>query len=85
MDQNDLPCILLRWRRHKIAFGSDIEKMYRQIRNDKKQTHLQRILWRENFHGPIEEYELTTVTYGTANGPYLATSYIEATGIGLFF
>lgn len=71
-DQNDLQSILLRWRRHRIAFTADIEKMYRQIRLNKTQTHLQRILWRESPDEPIREYELDTVTYGMANAPYLA-------------
>lgn len=72
MDQNDLTTILLRWRCHKIAFTADVEKMYRQILVNEQQTHLQRILWRESPKMPIKEYELTTVTYGTANAPYLA-------------
>ncbi|XP_058983975.1 uncharacterized protein LOC131804796 [Musca domestica] len=29
--QNDLPGIMTKWRRHKIAFSADIEKMFRQI------------------------------------------------------
>lgn len=60
--QDNLLSILLRWRKHKIVFCADIDS----------QTHLQRILWREAPHEPIKEYELTTVTYGTANAPFLA-------------
>lgn len=70
--QDNLLSILLRWRKHKIAFCADIEKMYRQIRINNSQTHLQRILWRETPHAPIKEFELTTVTYGTASAPFSA-------------
>lgn len=70
--QDDLYSILIRWRKYKIVFTADVEKMYRQILVNKSQTHLQRILWRDSPNEPITEYELTTVTYGTANAPYLA-------------
>lgn len=81
MDQTDLTSNLIRWRRHKIAFAADIEKMYRQILVNKNQTHLQRILWRESPTEPIKEYELTTVTYGTANAPYLAIRTLKQLSI----
>ncbi|XP_055308589.1 uncharacterized protein LOC129572612 [Sitodiplosis mosellana] len=81
IDQNDLTTIILRWRRHKIAFTADVEKMYRQIRVDESQTHLQRILWRESPDQPIKEFELSTVTYGTAVAPFLATRTLKQLSI----
>ncbi|XP_055309038.1 uncharacterized protein LOC129572946, partial [Sitodiplosis mosellana] len=71
-DQNNLLFIILRWRRHRIAFTADIEKIYRKIRLHESQTNLQRILWRDDKSEPIREYELSTVTYGMASAPYLA-------------
>ena len=47
--------------------------MYRQINVDRRDTHLQRILWRNTPEESIKTYELTTVTYGTAAAPFLAT------------
>jgi hypothetical protein len=38
---------------------------------------LQRILWRYSTEDPIEEYRLTTVTYGTASAPFLATRCLK--------
>jgi hypothetical protein len=70
--QQELSDILLRWRKYKIAFTADIEKMYRQIKIHEDDQPFQRILWRFNLKEKVEEYQLTTVTYGTASAPYLA-------------
>ncbi|XP_046478601.1 uncharacterized protein [Neodiprion pinetum] len=70
--QTDLADVLLRWRQYPVAFSSDIVKMYRQIFVHNDDQDFQRILWREEPELPIEEYQLTTVTYGLASAPYLA-------------
>ncbi|XP_075157336.1 uncharacterized protein LOC142230582 [Haematobia irritans] len=46
--------------------------MYRQILVNKEDQEYQTILWRENPKRPVEEYILTTVTYGTACAPFFA-------------
>ncbi|XP_046605012.1 uncharacterized protein LOC124297744 [Neodiprion virginianus] len=46
--------------------------MYRQILVHNDDQDFQRILWRKEPELPIEEYQLTTVTYGLASAPYLA-------------
>ena len=56
-----------------MAFTGDIAKMYRQILIDPRDRDFLRILWRPNPDVPIQEYQLNTVTYGTACGSYLAT------------
>ena len=75
--QQDLISIILRFRTFAYAFTADIIKMYRQILVCSSQTRLQRILWRENSSSQVEAYELTTVTYGTAAAPYLATKCLQ--------
>lgn len=70
--QQDMTSILMRWRKHNIAFTADVEKMYRQILVDDKHTDLQRIIWRNSPKEKLREYKLITVTYGTACAPYLA-------------
>lgn len=52
--------VLLRWRRHRFFFVTDIEKMFRQIliHPDRR---FQRILWRSKATDRIQEYELNTV------------------------
>lgn len=69
--QNDLPTIINRWRRFKIGFRSDLEKMFRQIRVIENHQHYQQILWR-NSDSNIHVYKLQTVTYGTSSAPYLS-------------
>ncbi|XP_036335364.1 uncharacterized protein LOC118745796 [Rhagoletis pomonella] len=61
----------------KTTNGSDIEKMYRQIKVAESDQDYQRILWREAKEGPIGECKLQTVTYGTASAPFLATRTLQ--------
>ncbi|GFS64474.1 uncharacterized protein TNCV_3956221 [Trichonephila clavipes] len=75
--QEDLFSIMLHFRKHKYAFTTDIEKMFRMINIHPEQTCLQRILWKKGMGEPIKMYELTTVTYGTVSVPYLATRTLK--------
>ncbi|XP_055622774.1 uncharacterized protein LOC129766280 [Toxorhynchites rutilus septentrionalis] len=70
--QNDLFAILLRFRKHIYAFSADVEKMYRQVKIDPKQTRYQRIFWRDQPAEKIKVLELSTVTYGTSPSSFLA-------------
>ncbi|XP_062713287.1 uncharacterized protein LOC134290230 [Aedes albopictus] len=47
--------------------------MYRQIVVAAMHQPLQRIFWRDSPEQPLKVYQLTTVTYGTASAPFLAT------------
>ncbi|GFW35771.1 integrase catalytic domain-containing protein [Trichonephila clavipes] len=75
--QEDLFSIMVRFRKHKYAFTTDIEKMFRMINIHPEQTCLQRILLKKGIGEPIKKYELTTVTYGTVSAPYLATRTLK--------
>lgn len=70
--QDTLFNLLLRWRTYCVVIKADIEKMYRQIMVDEKHQPYQRILWRDSPHEAIQDYQLRTVTFGTAAAPYLA-------------
>ncbi|XP_032690541.1 uncharacterized protein LOC116853521, partial [Odontomachus brunneus] len=70
--QADLPSVILRWRQFKFVYTADIAKMYRQILVDPRDLNYQRILWRDSLDDAVEEYQLLTVTYGTACAPFLA-------------
>jgi len=67
--QRDLIDILLSFRLHRIVFTCDIEKMYCQVLVHPSDTSLQKS---ESQHEPIKEFELCTVTYGTAPASFLA-------------
>ncbi|GFS48734.1 integrase catalytic domain-containing protein [Trichonephila clavipes] len=75
--QEDLFSIMVRFRKHKYAFTTDIEKMFRMINIHPEQMCLQRILWKKGIGEPIKTYELTTATYGTVSAPYLATRTLK--------
>ncbi|GFW48318.1 integrase catalytic domain-containing protein [Trichonephila clavipes] len=75
--QKDLFSIMVRFRMHKYAFTTDIEKMFRMINIHPEQTCLQRFLWKKGLKEPIKTYELTTVTYGTVSAPYIATRTLK--------
>lgn len=79
--QDDLICILMRFRFHNIAITADIRMMYRQVKIHEKDRDFQKILWRENPNRQIQEYRLNTVTYGTAAAPYLATKVLSQLAI----
>ncbi|XP_013199061.2 uncharacterized protein LOC106141973 [Amyelois transitella] len=62
----------MRWRQYKIAFTADIEKMFRQIWVQPEYQCYQKIMWRDEASDILQEYQLTTVTYGTKAAPFLA-------------
>jgi hypothetical protein len=64
--------VLLRWRIHRYALATDIEKMYRQILVHPGNRHLQKIVWRYEPRTELKAYTLNTVIYGLACAPFLA-------------
>ncbi|XP_045460360.1 uncharacterized protein LOC123670835 [Harmonia axyridis] len=70
--QQDLTDILFRWRKHRVALTADIEKMYRQIKIAEEDQPYHKIVWRFSKDEPIQEFQLTTSTYGTVPAAYLA-------------
>lgn len=71
--QADLLTILLRFRYKRFVFTTDISKMYRQINIHTEDQRYQYIFWRVDEKDELRTYKLTTVTYGTAAAPFLAT------------
>ncbi|XP_075163108.1 uncharacterized protein LOC142235734 [Haematobia irritans] len=75
--QNNLPTVITRWRRFKISFTADLEKMFRQIKVFKDHQLYQCILWRDPSTNQINIYKLNTVTYGTTSAPFLAIRILK--------
>jgi len=75
--QDDLFQILVRFRFHLIAFSADVCKMFRQILIHPDERDYQRILWRNHPSEPVQDFLLTTVTYGTAAAPYQASRSVK--------
>jgi len=70
--QQDFFSILLRFRTLQYVITADIAQMYRQVQVDKSQTAFQTIFWRNDPSEELAEFELQTVTYGTACASFLA-------------
>ena len=75
--QEDLFSILTRFRTYPVAITADIEKMYRQIWLHPEDRDLQRIVWRENPADPLQDLQLTTVTFGEKSAPYMAIKALQ--------
>ncbi|KMQ85784.1 hypothetical protein RF55_15454 [Lasius niger] len=75
--QPDISAVLLRWRQFRYAYATDITKMYRQIRIDPRDINYQRILWKAPHESAVKEFQLLTVTYGTASAPYMALRVLQ--------
>ncbi|XP_073995272.1 uncharacterized protein [Rhodnius prolixus] len=75
--QTDISDIILNFRKHRFVITADIVKMYRQILISVDDRVYQHILWRFSSDHPIEEFELTTVTYGLKSSPFLALRVIQ--------
>ncbi|CAL8137208.1 unnamed protein product [Orchesella dallaii] len=75
--QDDIFTLLLKFREHKIVIKADIAKMFRQFNVSDEHADLQRIVWRNSAEDQIEDYKLTTVTYGTASAPFTAVRCLQ--------
>jgi hypothetical protein len=76
--QSDLLSILIRSRMSIYAFSADMSQMYRQVKIHADDSPLLRILWRNDPREEIKTYEFTTVPFGLASSPFLATRSIKA-------
>ncbi|XP_044013994.1 uncharacterized protein LOC122856384 [Aphidius gifuensis] len=74
---NSLVSVLTQWRAYQYVFSCDIRQMFRQIIIHPDDQKYQRILWRHTLDSPVQEYELTTVTYGTKPAPFLALATLK--------
>lgn len=70
--QDKLFHVAMRFRMNKFALTTDVKKMFRQIKVDEQDQLYQKIFFRPNESVPVEEFVLTTVTYGLRASPYLS-------------
>jgi hypothetical protein len=70
--QDDLFDILVRFRKHRMAFPADIAKMYRQIQLTESDKDYHRFVWRDNPEDEICDYIMSVVTFGVASSPHQA-------------
>ena len=70
--QLDITDVITRFRFDHIVFTADIKQMFRQILHRPVDREFLRIVWRFSPDDPIQDYSLSTVTYGTSSAPWLA-------------
>lgn len=75
--QDSLVNLLLRWRIPRIVIKADIAKMYRQVLVADQHQPFQRIVWRNSPADELQDFQLRTVTFGTAAAPYLAIKTLQ--------
>jgi hypothetical protein len=75
--QQELISNVLRFRMQMYAMTADTSKLYRQIRVHPEDYNLQCVLWRRSSDEPLKQYQLVTVTYGTALVSFLATTSLS--------
>lgn len=75
--QEDLVCIMARFRTYKFVISADIVKMYRQIWVAEQHRDRQRILCHSKPIQPIQIYRLKTITYGVVTASFLATGCLQ--------
>ena len=73
----DIPLLLLNFRRFPTVFSGDIKQMYLQIELSPKHHLFQLIVWRPEQHLPLKTYALTTVCFGVNCSPFLAIRTIK--------
>ncbi|XP_055605504.1 uncharacterized protein LOC129753684 [Uranotaenia lowii] len=75
--QQELFCILIRFRCPKFVLTADIKKMFRQVEIDKADRQLQLIHWRFSPDEPVKTFSLKTVTYGTSSASFTAVRCLQ--------
>lgn len=70
--QESLLVRLMKWRCFQYALRGDITKMYRQIQVYEEDVNYQRLVFRFDKEDPIEDFQLNTLTFGTASAPFMA-------------
>lgn len=75
--QEELVCVMGRFRTYTYVISADIAKMYRRIWLADHHQDYQRILWHSNPDLLIQMYHLKIVTYGIVTASLLATACLQ--------
>ena len=65
----DLFEVLLRFRKHPVAFVCDIEEMYLQVNLHENDKPFHRFLWRTDYTQPPDTYEFDRLVFGSNCSP----------------
>ena len=78
---NNLTGVLIRFRKHPVVLGCDIEGMFNQVGVEAEHRNLLRFLWWKNGDLTSEpaEYRMTTHLFGATSSPSCAMYALNAT------
>ena len=77
---NDLTSILIRFRANPIAFTSDVEKAFLQIRLEPDEKKFTKFLWLsdpENIDSKLITYQFKSVLFGAVCSPFILNAVIK--------
>ena len=77
---NDLTGILLRFRLHKYAITTDIEKAFLQVNLDQADRDATRFYWLSNIDDPESEfivYRFKSVMFGATSSPFILNATLN--------
>ena len=77
---NDLPGILLRFRLHKYAITTDIEKAFLHVNLDQADRDATRFYWLSNVDDPESEfivYRFKSVMFGATSSPFILNATLN--------
>ncbi|KAJ8017933.1 hypothetical protein HOLleu_44355 [Holothuria leucospilota] len=79
---NSLQGVLMRFREHPVAFSSDIECMFYQVKVPEDQRDLLRFLWwpKGDITGEPQSYRMTVHLFGAVSSPACAIYSLRKTG-----
>lgn len=79
---DDLPSLLIRFRKEPIAVTADVEKAFLQLSIREKDRDICRFLWLKDFNKPptkdnLQVYRFRRVAFGIASSPFLLYATIK--------
>ena len=77
---NDLCSIILRFRCHKFAFATDIEKAFLHVKLHEPDRDSTRFLWVSDISNPfgtLTTYRFKVVPFGTASSPFVLNATLD--------
>lgn len=72
-----IPDIVLKFRRHRIGFTADIEKMFRMITLQPQERDFHRFVYQTSPDTPVMDAKMTRLTFGINCSPFLATAVLH--------
>lgn len=76
----DMCSIILRFRTHRFAFSTDIEKAFLHVCLHERDRNFTRFLWLSNPHdpeSPFSTYRFKVVLFGSASSPFMLNATLH--------